>query len=292
MICGPFWGRVKALINEEGKRLKVADPSVAVKVMGLNGVPEAGLEFNVVKSEKQARKLAEERTETARFKSADRRKSVTLENLFNTLKEGASKTLKVVIKADTQGSTEAIVDALNKIESDKVDLDVIHSGVGSVTDSDIMLASASQAIVIGFHTKLDTGVPDTAKREGVQIKLYSIIYELIDEMREAMAGLLDPISKEQITGKAEVRKVFDLSKGGAVAGSYVIDGKLVRGRTRVYRKEKLLFEGLMQSLRRFQDEVPEVRNGMECGIRIDGFTGYEEGDIIETHILEKIVQKL
>ncbi len=292
MICGPFWGRVKALINEEGKRLKEADPSVAVKVLGLNGVPEAGLEFNVVESEKQARKLSEERTEDARVKSADRRKAVTLENLFNTLNEGASKTLKVVVKADTQGSTEAIVDALNKIESDKVDLDVIHNGVGSITDSDVMLASASQAIVIGFHTKLDTGVPDTAKREGVQIKLYSIIYELIDEMREAMAGLLDPISKEQITGKAEVRKVFDLSKGGAVAGSYVIDGKLVRGRTRVYRKDKLLFEGLMQSLRRFQDEVPEVRNGMECGIRIDGFTGYEEGDIIETHILEKVAQEL
>jgi translation initiation factor IF-2 len=184
------------------------------------------------------------------------------------------------------------VDALNKIESDKVDLDVIHHGVGSVTDSDIMLASASQAVVIGFHTKLDTGVPDTAKREGVQIKLYSIIYELIDEMREAMAGLLDPITKEQITGKAEVRKVFDLSKGGAVAGCYVIDGKLVRGRTRVYRKDKLLFEGLMGSLRRFQDETPEVRTGMECGLRIDGFTGYEEGDIIETHVLEKVAQKL
>ncbi|MDA7665977.1 translation initiation factor IF-2, partial [Verrucomicrobia bacterium] len=292
MICGPFWGRVKALINEEGNRLKVADPSVAVKVLGLNGVPEAGLEFNVVKSEKQARKLAEERAENARVKSADRRKAVTLENLFNTLKEGSSKTLKVVIKADTQGSCEAIVDALNEINSDKVDLDVIHNGVGSVTDSDIMLASASQAVVIGFHTKLDTGVTDTAKREGVQIKLYSIIYELIDEMREAMAGLLDPITKEEITGKAEVRKVFDLSKGGAVAGCYVVDGKLVRGRTRVYRQDKLLFEGLMQSLRRFQDEVSELRTGMECGLRIDGFTGYKEGDIIETHILEKVAQKL
>jgi translation initiation factor IF-2 len=198
----------------------------------------------------------------------------------------------VVIKADTQGSTEAIVDALNKIETDKVVLEVIHHGVGSVTDSDIMLASASRAIVIGFHTKLDNGIPDTAKREGVQIKLYSIIYELIDEVREAMAGLLEPITKEQITGKAEVRKVFDLSKGGAVAGSYVTDGKLVRGRTRIYRKDRLVYEGLMQSLRHFQDEVPEMRNGMECGIRIEGYQGYEEGDIIETHVLEKVAQKL
>jgi translation initiation factor IF-2 len=292
IICGPFWGRVKALINEEGKRLKVADPSVAVKVLGLNGVPEAGLEFNIVDSEKQARKLAEERTEEARFRSAERRKAVTLENLFNTLKEGSSKALKVVIKADTQGSTEAIVDALNKIETDKVVLEVIHHGVGSVTDSDIMLASASRAIVIGFHTKLDNGIPDAAKREGVQIKLYSIIYELIDEVREAMAGLLEPITKEHITGKAEVRKVFDLSKGGAVAGTYVTDGKLVRGRTRIYRKDRLIYEGLMQSLRHFQDEVPEMRNGMECGIRIEGYQGYEEGDIIETHVLEKVAQKL
>ena len=292
IICGSFWGRVKALINEEGNRLKSAGPSVAVKVLGLNGVPEAGLEFNIVKSEKQARKLEEERSEEARQKSADRRKAVTLENLFNTLEEGASKTLKVVVKADTQGSTEAIVDALNKIDSDKVDLDVIHHGVGSITDSDVMLASASRAIVIGFHTKLDTGVPDTAKREGVQIKLYSIIYELIDEVRDSMAGLLDPITREQVTGKAEVRKVFDLSKGGAVAGSYVIDGKLVRGRTRVYRKDNLIYEGLIQSLRRFQDEAPEVRNGMECGIRIDGFQGYQEGDIIETYTLEKVAQQL
>jgi translation initiation factor IF-2 len=292
MICGSYWGRVKALINEEGQRLKSAGPSVAVKVLGLNGVPEAGLEFNIVKSEKQARKLAEERGEEARQKSADRRKAVTLENLFNTLEEGASKTLKVVVKADTQGSTEAIVDALNKTDSDKVDLEVIHHGVGSITDSDVMLASASRAIVIGFHTKLDTGVTETAKREGVQIKLYSIIYELIDEVREAMAGLLDPITREQVTGKAEVRKVFDLSKGGAVAGSYVIDGKLVRGRTRIYRKESLIYEGLIQSLRRFQDEVPEIRNGMECGIRIDGFQGYQEGDIIETYTLEKVAQQL
>ena len=171
MICGPYYGRVKALINAEGERLKQAEPSVAVKVLGLNGVPEAGVEFNIVKNEKQARKLAEEREEDAKQQSAERRKAVTLENLFNTLKEGAAKSLKVVIKADTQGSTEAIVDSLSKIESDKVDLEVIHSGVGSITDSDVMLAAASQAIVIGFHSKLDTGVTDTAKREGVQLRL-------------------------------------------------------------------------------------------------------------------------
>ena len=292
MICGPHYGRVKALINAEGERLKQAEPSVAVKVLGLNGVPEAGVEFNIVKNEKQARKLAEEREEDAKQQSAERRKAVTLENLFNTLKEGAAKSLKVVIKADTQGSTEAIVDSLSKIESDKVDLEVIHSGVGSITDSDVMLAAASQAIVIGFHSKLDTGVTDTAKREGVQIRLYSIIYELIDEVRDSMVGLLDPVTKEKTTGKAEIRKVFNLSKGGAVAGSYVTDGKVVRSRARLYRKEKLVYEGIIASLRRFQDEVQEVGNGMECGIRIEGFSDYQEGDVIETFQLEKVTQEL
>ena len=292
MICGPYYGRVKALINAEGERLKQAEPSVAVKVLGLNGVPEAGVEFNIVKNEKQARKLAEEREEDAKQQSAERRKAVTLENLFNTLKEGAAKSLKVVIKADTQGSTEAIVDSLSKIESDKVDLEVIHSGVGSITDSDVMLAAASQAIVIGFHSKLDTGVTDTAKREGVQIRLYSIIYELIDEVRDSMVGLLDPVTKEKTTGKAEIRKVFNLSKGGAVAGSYVTDGKVVRSRARLYRKEKLVYEGIIASLRRFQDEVQEIGNGMECGIRIEGFSDYQEGDVIETFQLEKVTQEL
>ena len=292
MICGPYYGRVKALINAEGERLKQAEPSVAVKVLGLNGVPEAGVEFNIVKNEKQARKLAEEREEDAKQQSAERRKAVTLENLFNTLKEGAAKSLKVVIKADTQGSTEAIVDSLSKIESDKVDLEVIHSGVGSITDSDVMLAAASQAIVIGFHSNLDTGVTDTAKREGVQIRLYSIIYELIDEVRDSMVGLLDPVTKEKTTGKAEIRKVFNLSKGGAVAGSYVTDGKVVRSRARLYRKEKLVYEGIIASLRRFQDEVQEVGNGMECGIRIEGFSDYQEGDVIETFQLEKVTQEL
>jgi len=292
MICGPYYGRVKALVNAEGERLKQAEPSVAVKVLGLNGVPEAGVEFNIVKNEKQARKLAEEREEDAKQQSAERRKSVTLENLFNTLKEGAAKSLKVVIKADTQGSTEAIVDSLSKIESDKVDLEVIHSGVGSITDSDVMLAAASQAIVIGIHSKLDTGVTDTAKAEGVQIRLYSIIYELIDEVRDSMVGLLDPVTKEKTTGKAEIRKVFNLSKGGAVAGSYVTDGKVVRSRARLYRKEKLVYEGIIASLRRFQDEVQEIGNGMECGIRIEGFSDYQEGDVIETFQLEKVTQEL
>ncbi len=292
ILCGPHWGRVKALINEDGKRLKKAEPSVAVRVLGLNGVPDAGLEFNILPNEKQARKLGEERSDRSRKELADKRNAVTLENLFDTLSTDTAKTLQVVVKADTQGSAEAIVDSLSKIESKKVTLEVVHNGVGAITESDVMLASASSAVVIGFHTRLDTGVSETAKREGVQIKLYSIIYELIDEVREAMAGLLDPVTKDNVTGSAEIRKVFDMSKGGRVAGCIISQGKFERGRARVYRNGNMIYEGMTQSLRRFQDEVSEVRSGMECGIRFDHFNDFQEGDTIESYSLEHVAQEL
>jgi len=292
VICGQYWGKVRALINEEGKRLKEAGPSVAVKVLGLNGVPEAGLEFSVVENEKDARALAEERIEKVRGEEKERRPQVTLENLFETLASESSKALKVVVKADTQGSVEAIVEALKKIESEKVALEVIHSAVGTITESDVLLASASKAIVLGFHTRVDNGVSDLAKREGVQMKLYAIIYELIDEVKEAMAGLLDPLVKEIVVGSAEVRKVFALSKGGNVAGCVVTSGRIVKGKMRVQRRKGLIYEGVSLSLRRFQDEVNEVRAGMECGIRLDGFNDFQVGDAIECCTLEKVPQKL
>ena len=292
VICGQYWGKVRALINEEGNRLKEAGPSVAVKVLGLNGVPEAGLEFSVVENEKDARALAEERIEKVRGEEKERRPKVTLENLFETLASESSKALKVVVKADTQGSVEAIVEALKKIESEKVALEVIHSAVGTITESDVLLASASKAIVLGFHTRVDNGVSDLAKREGVQMKLYAIIYELIDEVKEAMAGLLDPLVKEIVVGSAEVRKVFALSKGGNVAGCVVTSGRIVKGKMRVQRRKGLIYEGVSLSLRRFQDEVNEVRAGMECGIRLDGFNDFQVGDAIECYTLEKVPQKL
>lgn len=292
IICGSHWGKVKALINEDGKRLKIAEPSVAVRVLGLNGVPDAGLEFNILPSEKQARKLAEDRAVQTRQEVAEKRNAVTLENLFDTLSNDAVKTLKVVCKADTQGSVEAIVDSLHKIDTKKVKLEVVHHAVGALTESDIMLASASNAVVIGFHTRLDTGVSEIAKRESVQIKLYSIIYELIDEVREAMAGLLDPVTRDSINGSAEVRKVFDMSKGGRVAGCVISQGKFERGKSRVYRNGNMIYEGITQSLRRFQDEVNEVRTGMECGIRLDHFNDFKEGDTIESYSLEHVAQEL
>jgi translation initiation factor IF-2 len=292
VICGQYWGKVRALISEEGNRLKEAGPSVAVKLLGLSGIPEAGLEFSAVEDEKNARMLAEQRAQEARAESTEARTKVTLETIFDTLATSSAKVLKVVVKADTQGSVEAIVEALKKIDSEKVSLEVIHSAVGTITESDVHLASASKGIILGFHSRIDVGVSDVAKREGVQIKLYSIIYELIDQVKEAMAGLLDPTLKENVIGAAEVRKIFDLSKGGRVAGCVVSNGRLVKGKGRVMRRKNLLYEGIIQSLRRFQDEVNEVRAGMECGIRIDGFDDFQLGDSIESYTIEKVAPKL
>jgi translation initiation factor IF-2 len=293
IICGHFYGRVRALISEEGKRLKEAAPSVAVKVLGLNGVPEAGLEFSVVQDEKAARDLAEQRAFEAKALGQETsRQKVTLETLFATLESSNTKILKVVVKADAQGSVEAIVDALKKIESSKVSLEVIHSAVGTITESDVALASASDAVILGFHTRVDSGVADKAKHEGVQIKLYAIIYELIDQVKEAMAGLLEPLLKDVVLGAAEVRKIFELSKGAPVAGCMVTSGRIVKGKVRIRRRKDVIYEGLTQSLRRFQDEVNEVRAGMECGIRVDGFGDFQVGDFIECYTMEKVAQKL
>lgn len=292
MLCGTNWGKVRALIGHDGSRLKSAGPSSAVKVLGLNGAPDAGTEFNIVKKEREARNLVEERTETEKNKTEIAKKKKTLESFFQQMRTSEEKILNLIIKSDTQGSMEAIADSLDKIESDKASVKIIHSGVGSITESDILLASTSEAIVIGFHTRLDSGATSLAKREGVQIKQYTIIYELMDEVEDALTGLLEPELKEIVTGAAEVRQVFNLSKGGAVAGCYVRDGKFTKGKVRVIRDGEKIHEGTTASLRRFQDEVNEIRNGMECGIRISDFAHYEEGDILESFRIEKIASKL
>jgi translation initiation factor IF-2 len=291
VVCGAYWGKVRALISEEGTRQKEADPSVAVKILGLNGVPVAGQEFSVIEDEKVARDLAEQREMELRNLSTESRAKVTLENLFATLDATQAKSLKVVVKADMQGSVEAIVEALKKIDDALVTLEVVHSAVGTITESDVSLASAASAIILGFHTRIDVGVADLAKRDGVQIKLYSIIYELIDEVKASMAGLLEPSVKEVIIGTAEVRKLFALSKGGHVAGCMVSSGRVVRGKARVLRRKSLIYEGVVQTLRRFQDEVNEVRAGMECGIRIEGFNDMQIGDTIDCFTTEKIAPK-
>ena len=292
MVCGNHFGKVRALVDHEGKRIKQAGPSSAVKVLGLNGVPDAGAEFNILPNEKEARSVCEDRDTKQRDEALSLKRKMTLATLFTRMEATSDKVLKLIIKADTQGSVEAIVDSINKIESDKVQSEVIHSGVGSVSESDATLASASDAVILGFHAKIDTGVGEVAKREGVEIKLYAIIYELIDEVKEAMAGLLDPLLKDVVTGQAEVRRIFDLSKGGNIAGCAVTSGKIVRGKMRVVRKGDLVYEGISHTLKRFKDEVNEVRTGMECGIRLDGFDDFKESDIIECYMQEKVAQKL
>src|SRR5205085_96428 len=243
--------------------------------------------------EKAARDLAEQRAMEAKALGQETtRTKVTLENLFAQLESTSNKVLKLLVKADTQGSVEAIVEALKKIESDKVFLEIIHSAVGTITESDVALASASSAVILGFHTRVDSGVADKAKHEGVQIKLYAIIYELIDQVKEAMAGLLDPLLKDNTIGSAEVRKIFELSKGAPVAGCMVTSGRIVKGKVRIRRRKEIIYEGLTQSLRRCQDEVNEVRARMECGIRIEGFTEFAIGDSIECYSIKKVAQKL
>jgi translation initiation factor IF-2 len=294
IISGEYHGKVRAMMNEEGQRLKEATPSVAVRVLGLNGVPEAGSEFSAVDNERAARDLAEQRGEERKKSELEglRPRRQTLEDIFGQISDLTAKVLKIIVKADTQGSVEAICEAVRKIETKKVTLEIIHNAVGAISEYDVLLAASADAVILGFHTRVDNSAAEAAKREGVQIKLYAIIYELIDQVKEAMAGLLDPLLKEVTVGQAEVRKVFDLSKGGRVAGCYVSTGKLVRGKMRVRRRGNVIYEGVSLTLKRFQDEANEVRVGMECGVRLDGFDDFQEGDLIECYALEKVSQKL
>jgi translation initiation factor IF-2 len=293
IICGQFWGKVRAMYDDKGGKLKEALPATPARILGLNGVPEPGAELTVMPSEKEARDLAEQRTQEARTAAAGGEGRVaTREALLEQFEAEKKKTLKVVLKADAQGSLEAISGSLNGIHSDKVDLEIIHTAVGAVSENDVLLASASQAVIIGFHVRLAPKASDLAKREGVEIKLYSIIYELIDQAKEAMAGLLEPLTREVITGHAEVRKVFEVSKG-MVAGSMVTDGRIAHGaRVRVLRRRAVQYEGFVSTLKRFQEDVKEVRAGLDCGVRLDNFQDFQPGDIVEAFTVEKVAQKL
>jgi translation initiation factor IF-2 len=289
-ICGDYGGKVKSLIDDRGKPLKEAGPSTPVKVLGFTGLPNAGDEFLVMESEREAKTLSEERLEAKRTDKLNVPQRATLESLLETA--DGKKTLRMVLKCDVQGSLEALVGALGQIESKKVDLDIIHGAVGPISESDILLASASNAVVIGFNVKVESMAVPAAKREGVQVKLYSIIYELLDQIKEAMAGLLDPEHRETVIGHAEVKQVFQLSRG-IVAGCLVTDGRIARtARARVLRRRQPVYDGGVSTLRRFQDDVKEVRSGLECGLKLGDFTEYQVGDIIECYQLEQVAQKL
>ncbi len=291
-ICGNYWGKVKQLIDDKGKPMKSAGPATPVKVLGLTGLPRSGDELLVMESEKIARALSEERIHADRAEKLAAPQRATLESLFDNIAADAKKTFPVILKADVQGTLEAIIGSLNEIESDKISLRIIHSAAGPVTESDIMLASASDAVVIGFGVKMDSGAVSSGRRENVQVKLYSVIYELLDQVKEAMAGLLDPELRESVVGHADIKQVFGLSRG-KVAGCMVTDGRIPRNaRARVLRGKQSVYDGGLATLRRFQDEVKEVRAGLECGIKLGNYTDYEVGDVIEAYTLEKFAQTL
>jgi translation initiation factor IF-2 len=293
ILCGPHGGKVRALIDDKGKRVKQVTPGLPAKIVGLSGLPEAGAEFVVLKTEKEARELSAERHAAHRAHAAAPARQVGLEQLLGQMQESDVKRLALILKTDVQGSLEAIHESLGKLKSDKVEIAIIHTAVGNINENDVLLASASDAVIIGFRVKTESGVTDVAKREGVPIRLYSVIYELIEQVQQAMEGMLEPESREQVVGHAEVRQVFDLSKGGRVAGCVVTDGRIARNaRVRLLRRRAVQYEGRIASLRHFQDDVKEVRAGMECGLRLDNFSGFQEGDTLECYTVEQVASKL
>jgi translation initiation factor IF-2 len=291
-ICGPYWGKVKALINDRGENIKEVLPGMPCEVIGFSDMPHVGDEVVVMKNERDVKTLSEERLSEIRQKKLTVPRRSTLEHLFASIDDSNKKVLKVVLKCDVQGSVEAIAKCLTDIKSDKCNLDILHKEVGAINESDVLLASASDAIILGFNVKVENKALTTAKRETVQVKLYSIIYELIDQVKESMQGLLDPLTREKVIGHARVKQVFKVNKG-YVGGSVVTDGIMNRKqRARVLRDGQAVYDGGFETLRRFQDEVNEVRNGLECGIKLNGFSDYEENDVIECYELEKIAQTL
>lgn len=292
-ICGPFAGKIKSMLDDKGNRIKEAGPATPVEILGFAELPNVGDELVEMESERAAKKLSEERQTERRQERLGGPQKSRMEDILALATEGGKKArLQLILKTDVQGSVGAIEGAIEDIESDKVEAKFLHAAAGAITESDIMLASSSDAIVLGFNTKVESKAVAAAKREGVQIKLYSIVYELIDTVEESMLGLLEPELRETIIGHAEVKQVFKVNKGKA-AGCIIKDGKVTRkAHARVLRDGIPVFDGKMSTLRRFQDEVEEVKTGIECGIRLGSFNDYEEGDIIECYNLEKIEQTL
>jgi translation initiation factor IF-2 len=294
-VVGTFSGRVRALNNDRGEKVKEAGPSVPVEVIGLPGVPGAGDPFVAVKDERVARQIADARAQKQRAADINAGPGkVTLDDLFARIKEGDVKELAVVIKADVQGSAEALGSAVEKLSTDAVKLRVIHSGVGAITETDIMLASASRAIVIGFNIRPEPKASALAEKDGIDVRLYTIIYNAIEDIRAAMEGLLEPTLKERVVGRAEVRQIFTIPKAGVIAGCYVTDGTIQRSgaNVRVLRDNVSVYQGKMGSLRRFKDDVKEVQQGYECGMSVENFNDIKVGDVLEVFAVDKIATKM
>jgi translation initiation factor IF-2 len=296
LLCGEYYGRVRALIDDLGKRIKFAGPSTPVKVMGLSGVPNAGDKIIAVKDEREAKRIAEERGQEVRMNNLSFVRQTSLEDLFKQMEEDTKKELRIVLKADVRGSLEAIQGQISKLESEvahKIRLNVIHGGVGEITENDVLLAAASDAVLLGFNVRVMPEVKRTSKAKGVDLRLYSIIYELLDDLENAILGKLDPETRETLLGRAEIVEVFQTPKAGKICGCRIVDGVVRVGtKAQVVRENELIYNGLIKSLRRFKDDVREVRQGFECGIRLDNFEDFEPGDVIKVFSVEKIAATL
>lgn len=292
VLCGRYYGKVKAMINDKGERIKEASPSMPVEILGLGGVPEAGEEFFVVKDEKKAKILADLKQNEERHKNLAGRERLTLEDLYARIKEGSVKELTMILKADVQGSIEALKSSLENLSTEEVKVKIIRAACGNINESDVMLAMVSNAVIIGFHVKLEPAAEDSAKDKKVDVHSYDIIYEAIADVKAGMEGLLEPEEREVFQGTAQVLEIF-ATKGGSVAGCLVTKGVILRkGRVRVKRAQEKIYEGEISSLKRFKDDVREVRESFECGIAIKNFDGFRKNDIIETFIIEKIARRL
>jgi translation initiation factor IF-2 len=291
-VAGNCFGRVRAMVNDKGRRLKEVGPSTPVEITGLTEVPQAGDPFMVFEDERKARSIAEKRSITQRQSDLGSNVRVTLDDLFQHIKDGEIKDLNVIIKGDVQGTVEALKGSLAKIEVEGVRVKIIHSGAGAITESDIILAAASNAIVIGFNVRPDPQAGATAEQEKVDIRLHSIIYKVIEEIEQAMKGMLDPEYKEVVIGHAEVRNLFKISKVGTIAGCMVTQGKIARNaEVRLIREAIVVHEGKIDTLKRFKDDAKEVAQGYECGITLEGYNDLKEGDVIEAFIMEAIERK-
>jgi translation initiation factor IF-2 len=288
IVTGSHYGRVRALANHKGKRLDEADAGTPVEIQGLSGLPDAGQKFAVLKDERTARQIALHRSEKERERIVARPR-LSLEDLHRKIDAGEVKDLNIVIKSDVQGSMEALQFSLGKLATDKVKVAVIHSGVGGISESDVMLASASSAVIIGFNVRPEAKGVDLAEREGVDIRLYSVIYDVVDDVRKAMEGLLEPTLKEVVQGRAEVRNTFHISKIGTIAGCSVLSGKITRNSSiRLLRDSVVMHDGKLSSLKRFKDDAKEVVEGYECGLGIENFNDVQVGDHIEAYVIEKV----
>lgn len=287
VLCGEYYGKVKNLIDDKGKRIKSAGPSTPVKLVGLSGVPEAGCAFEVCANEREARQRAEERAAANRDDKLANQSISSLDDLFNKIDSQSQNKMSIVIKSDVRGSGEAIQQSLTELPDDKIKVEVVMNSVGAITENDVMLAAASGAMIVGFHVRVNPGVNEIAKKNGVEIRLYSIIYELLEDITDALTGRLDPEKREKELGKAKILQIFELSKGPKVCGCIVESGSVkVGAKARVYRKKELIYNGSVASLRRFQDDVKEVKAGLECGIRLDNFNDFLPDDIIDIYEIE------